>query len=248
MSNPIVRKSWITNPRGSADVKNKTVNKTVRKEGDGGGFGDGGGVAFTSTDAGIFTPTHSERERKPKKKDKSGIGRLADFLTDNSPERKMTKGDTTIIDLVNWVKLEMRKGDRAGFHQQTSGETINNQPPRIDWARDKHKLKVEAENSSLEENKNPVEFDAKPDKTAAQQQKDEARRIRGLDDSDDKRPNAPPSVNIQLGWESGGYASDELSTGGDKDKKQGKIKDTAPKPTSEMVLQNLIKKIEDSLP
>ena len=41
----------------------------IKKEnGDGGGFGDGGGTVFTSTDAGIFTPTHGGGKKKKKKR------------------------------------------------------------------------------------------------------------------------------------------------------------------------------------
>ena len=208
----------------------------IQKEGDGGGgFGDGGGTAFTSTDAGIFTPTHSERGRKPKKEKRTGVHRLADFLTDNSPERKMAKGDsitTTVVNLINWVKMEMRHEDelkKGHFRQQTSGETINSQPPRIGWYHD-------TENKEIPNEDNPVEFDAKPDKTTATRQKDEERRIRMLDDKDDKKDSeptstgsaaqaAPAGLNIRLSnWESGAE-SDELKQGGDKDKKQGEVED-----------------------
>ena len=65
-----MEKSWLTNPRGSKDAKRK--NTIVRKEGDGGGFGEGGGTVFTSTNAGIFTPTHSDRGSQKKKKKPKG--------------------------------------------------------------------------------------------------------------------------------------------------------------------------------
>jgi hypothetical protein len=121
-----MEKSWITNPRGSKDAK----RKTIRKEGDG-GFGEGGGTVFTSDNAGVFTPTHSERG--PQKKKATGIERLGDFLTDNSPERKMVKEDSLATELIKWVTEEFRKEDKTHFRQQTSGDTINSQPPRIDW-------------------------------------------------------------------------------------------------------------------
>ena len=64
----------------------------IKKEnGDGGGFGDGGGTVFTSTDAGIFTPTHGGGKKKKKKDKTSGIHRLADFINDNTPEIKSKK-------------------------------------------------------------------------------------------------------------------------------------------------------------
>ena len=242
-----VEKSWYTNPRGSRDAKRK--NTIVRKEGDGGGgFGDGGGTAFTSADAGIFTPTFSERSKQPKKKKKeSGIERLDDFINDNSPERKMEKGDTTITtltDLINWVKMEMRKEKR--FRQQTSGETINNQPPRIDWARG---------NKELEHEDNPVEFDAEPDEQAATSQKDEERRIRRLQENEDKKDNepqgtgtasmaAPAGLNISLSeWESG-PSSDELMGGSDKDKEHGELQDPDDEHEDEDFLEELIKDLD----
>ena len=60
-------KSWITNPRGQDDTYKK--EKKLRKEGDGGSgagtsgsFGDSGGTVFTSSNAGIFTPTHGDNK------------------------------------------------------------------------------------------------------------------------------------------------------------------------------------------
>ena len=79
----------------------------VEKEGDGGDGGDGGfnglsGTVFTSSNAGIFTPTYSERaKRKAKhnkhkqdrrrkkilgKDKKDGVQRLVNFLRDGSPD------------------------------------------------------------------------------------------------------------------------------------------------------------------
>ena len=110
-----LNKSWFTNPRGQDDSYKK--EKKLRKEGDGGGaatsgsFGESGGTVFTSSNAGIFTPTYGDNKRKPKKKKKSGIGRLADFITDNSPERKMAKSEPKkfFVDLIQWVTKELRK-------------------------------------------------------------------------------------------------------------------------------------------
>ena len=208
----------------------------IQKEGEGGGgsFGESGGTAFTSTDAGIFTPTYGGG-RKPKKEKRTGIHRLADFLTDNSPERKMVKGDTsiTVTNLINWVKKEMQREDelrKSQFHQQTSGDSINPQPPRIDWQESKNNKATTEEDNSVSE------FDSKPDKAAATTQKDEERRIRMLDDKADKKDNAaastgsaaqaaPAGLNIRLSaWESSG-SSDELKQGSDKDKKQGEVEE-----------------------
>ena len=108
-------KSWITNPRGQDDSY-KREKKKLRKEGDGGGatsgsFGDGGGTVFTSTNAGVFTPTHGDSKGKQKAKRKTGIDKLADFISDNSPERKMQKSEVDIVNLIDWVRLELRKDD-----------------------------------------------------------------------------------------------------------------------------------------
>ena len=172
-------KSWITNPRGSKDAKRK--NTIVRKEGDGGGdggFGEGGGTVFTSANSGVFTPTHSERGRGDQKKKKkvTGIERLGDYLTDNSPERKMVKGDSFTTELIQWVRDEFRKEDGKHFRQQTSGETINNQSPRIHWKKGNKEMPKEDGYS---------EFDSKPDKMAAIEQDDQNRKIKQLDDEDE---------------------------------------------------------------
>lgn len=233
-----MKKSWITNPRGSKDsYRKKTMNK-IKKEGDGGvsgSFGDGGGTVFTSSDAGIFTPTHTDRSKRPKKRKSTGISRLGDFITDNSPERKMQKSNNFLVDLVKWVTLELRKEDKKRFTRQTSGETINEQIPRIDWKK--------------EEDKNPVEFDAEPDDQADIKQNDETNRIKALDDNqgeDDDKPKdtgtaslaSPAGLTVNLAWESGGYQSDELLTGGDKDKKQGEIEDPEDKHSDEEFAKN----------
>ena len=158
--------------------------KKVKKED--GSFGDQGGVAFTSTDSGIFSPTYG-RYKAPKKKikEKTGIGRLADFLTDNSPEQKMKKSNTKpLVDLISWVTLELRKESNSRFTQQNSGSSINDQPPRIDWKKKK-------EESPEDTNVEPSEFDAEPDDQAALKQNDEIKRIKQLDDRHDDKVNDP---------------------------------------------------------
>tara|TARA_Y100000310_G_scaffold114205_1_gene112705 strand:+ start:2864 stop:3751 length:888 start_codon:yes stop_codon:yes gene_type:complete len=83
----------------------------IEKEDGGGGdgaFGDGGGTVFTSTNAGIFTPTHgdSKTRRVKSKKKRSGIERLGVFLTDGSPEKKMKKKATVLKD---WVEKQQEE-------------------------------------------------------------------------------------------------------------------------------------------
>ena len=204
----------------------------IKKEGEGGGFGEGGGTAFTSTDSGIFTPTHSDRgtRNKNNKKRRTGIDRLADFITDNSPERKMEKSqnDTqTIVDLLNWVRLELRKEDAKGFRQQNSGTGMNDQIPQIDWDKEKE----EQDDSSSD----PVEFDSKPSKQSADAQDSITDRIKQLDDSDDSekpqdtgsaRQAAPAGLNIKLAMPSAAVQYDSLGQGGSKDTKQyGQVED-----------------------
>ena len=155
-----LEESW--KPKNFHSGIKKSKDTIVRKEGDGGGgFGDGGGTAFTSSDAGIFTPTYSDRGKRKKNNNKrrSGVDRLADFIDDNSPERKMSKSDgvEAITDLIKWVTIEMRKEDKKRFRQQNSGETINSQVPRIDWAEG---------NKEMPREDGASEFNSKPDKNA----------------------------------------------------------------------------------
>ena len=248
-----MKKSWWTNPRGAKDPH----GKSIRKEGDGAGaFGEGGGVAFTSTDSGIFTPTHSERDKQPKKKKRSGVDRLADFLVDDSPERKMEK--ETVLEkflpmLIGLLGSTKASSNNKHFHQQTSGETINNQPPRIDWAKG---------NKEMPREDGVSEFDGKPNANAAISQKDEERRIRRLNDSDDKKDDepkgtgaasqaAPAGLNIRLAWESGGHESDALRSGSSKDKEKGEVEDPADEHSDEEFISNktlkrMIKAIDES--
>jgi hypothetical protein len=73
------------------EQRTKKLNPEIIKE-DGGSDGDGlSGTVFTSTDAGIFNPTHGG---KKKDKKKTGIERLNDFVTDNSP-LKLSKFSAT---------------------------------------------------------------------------------------------------------------------------------------------------------
>jgi len=74
-----------------------------------------GGTVFTSSNAGIFNPTFGEKKKKDKKK--SGIERLNDFVTDNSP-----------------IKLSKQEWNATGGAGHTG-------PIRIDW--DKRKLDEE---------------------------------------------------------------------------------------------------------
>jgi len=89
-----------------------------KENGDGGGFGDGGGTVFTSTDAGVFTPTYGGGKKKKKKgKKSSGLRRLADFINNNTPKIKSKgvikaqQGESFVLDLIKWVSYELQKDD-----------------------------------------------------------------------------------------------------------------------------------------
>ena len=62
--------------------------KSINKE-DGGMAG--GGTVFTSTNAGVFTPTYGGKAVQRKKRKKKGIERLGLFIDDLSPQKKMSK-------------------------------------------------------------------------------------------------------------------------------------------------------------
>ena len=233
-------------------------DKKIQKEGggDGGGgaatsgsFGDGGDTVFTSTNSGIFTPTYGGNgRRKPKKRKRTGINRLADFVTNNSPERKMVKGTNPVTSFSTWAIEQLNKAKTPkGFTQQTSGETINNQPPRIEW----QDQSIADDNTN--EEKNPTEFKGHPDKGAADRQKNEERRIRSLNDSSDKQDSEPSytgsagmarpaGLNIRLAWGSGPEV-DELARGGDLDEEQGEITD----PNDPHVAAKYIEELKEKL-
>jgi len=112
----------------------KKLHQSLNKEdggGDGGGALSGGGTVFTSTNSGIFNPTYGGNKDKPKKKKKTGIERLGQFITDNSPEKKMVKSSViNLTDLVNSVRLELRKEDEK---KQTlpHSKATQSDPPQV---------------------------------------------------------------------------------------------------------------------
>ena len=250
---PELEKAWITNPRGSLDTKNKKIQKENGGGGNGGGNGGGGatggfgGTVAVSTDSGFFTPTYgggsgrklNRAKRKKKKKKRTGIHRLADFVNNFSPQRKMIKKSTDFtLDLVDWVRSELQKDD-IKFRQQTSSEDINPQTKLVN------------------NEKNPVEFDSEPDKQAAVEQKDMEQKIRNLDDSDDIKDNnpdekgdagqtSPAGLNVQLQYGSGPERG-SLVTGGSKDKKSGIVEEleesTEDIPFEKVIGKDLYKKL-----
>ena len=218
-----VQKVWSQGiPFDTVNPANDNKRKKVLKKegggdgggGDGGSFGGGEGTVFTSENAGIFTPTHSERgkRRKNNRKPPTGIDRLNDFITERSPEKKMQKSFAT--ELVEWATNALRKYDDS--------DTVDD----YTWkpAAKEHSERLSSEREQL---KNPVEFDASPSETAAMDQKDEEARIKQLDDEenkDDATPEtsqaseaSPAGLNIQFGYEARGSQDDELARGGQQD-------------------------------
>ena len=107
--------------------------KSLSKEGGDGGGGNGsgyfgGGTVAVSSDSGFFTPTYGGGGKRKKRRKKTGIDKLSDFVTNNSPERKsIEKSD--ILDFVSWVEKEYKNRETVF----PSGETINPQIPRVDY-------------------------------------------------------------------------------------------------------------------
>ena len=128
----------------------------------------------------------------------------------------MMKSTDFTLELVKWVREALIK-DEKNFRQQSSGEDINPQTKEIEGRR------------------NPVEFDAEPDKNAAIEQKDVERKIRVLDDDENIKANkpdekgdasqaAPAGLEIQLGYGSG-TEQGPLVTGGFRDEERGEVEE-----------------------
>ena len=161
--------------------------------GDGGGALAGGGTVFTSTNAGVFTPTHGERDTKSKKK-KTGIERLGQFITDNSPEKKMVKSSIkSLTDLINSVRLELRKDDEKRQTPPHSKSTPDD-PPQV----------VERE-ANIPDDPNLVAGQKMTEK--------EQKRIM----NEDKNKDGSDPHTLLMAWGSGGTDVDELHQGGKKD-------------------------------
>ena len=204
------------------DYKKSHHDKSMRKEGDGGGFGDGGGTVVTSSDTGFFTPTYGGNGRRRGKRKRSGLDRMADFLTDNSPERKMVT-KSMVANFTNWVNKEYKTNSTVF----SSGDSINPQPPRIRW----HKRSDEEYTDGID---NVVEFDAEPDDTVVTEQNDMENKIKRLDNKNDIKSNdapeqgdasqaAPAGLPVQLTDWGSGPEKGPLVTGGYKDKKKGRV-------------------------
>ena len=200
-------------PRSSLGVKRidwkKKERTDIKKEGDGGNGGDGeggGGTVFTSTNAGIFTPTHggggSPYKEKPKKKKRStGIERLGRFLTDGSPVKLKDVEKSAVFnltELLNEVKLDLRKEKKQVPY---GSKPTENDPPQM----------VERNNPSPE-HKEPKK------RTTLPKSDEELKRDKVVDESKQSHGGIeePYSLNLQQ-WGSGHAQYDELKRGGKGD-------------------------------
>tara|TARA_Y100000310_G_scaffold115249_1_gene113802 strand:+ start:563 stop:1441 length:879 start_codon:yes stop_codon:yes gene_type:complete len=167
--------------------------------GDGGGALAGGGTVFTSTNAGVFSPTHGERDVKSKKK-KTGIERLGQFITDNSPEKKMIKSPVvSLTNLVNEVTLGLRKEDEKRQTPFHSNPTLNDPPQIVERGNDNKKKRSLPEDPDLVYQQNMTEKEQK--------------RIM----NEDKNKDGTDPHTLLMAWASGGTDVDELHQGGKKD-------------------------------
>ena len=176
------------------------LQKLIQKEdggGDGGGLA-GGGTVFTSTNAGVFTPTHGRTERVKKKK--TGIERLGQFITDNSPEKKMIKSSVeALTDVLNEVRLELRKDDEKRQAPFNSKPTPDDPPQVVERGKD------DKDKKSLPEDPNLVYQQNMTTK--------EQKRIM----NEDKHKDGSDPHTLLMAWGSGGTDVDELHQGGKKD-------------------------------
>jgi len=132
---------------GSANPVGNFGAAMEKEDGGDGAFGDGGGTVFTSTNAGIFSPTHGGTQRVKTKKKRSGIERLGVFLTDGSPEKKMKKKAEVLKD---WVEKqqeeELPKFVEEGGEEDTSNRLVVEQQDmerKIAMLRDEEKQEAD---------------------------------------------------------------------------------------------------------
>ena len=170
-------------PPSPPQAHSHSQSSHLHKE-DGGSDGDGlSGTVFTSTNAGIFNPTFGEK----KKKKKSGVERLHDFVTDSSP-----------------IKLNVEKQEWAS----TGGQFGHHGPIRIDW--EKRKIDEE-DNQKVTEHKGEQNQD-----TVAKDAKDKQRSVeRNIEDKydDDKEKD----LKLAYGFGPMGGQGDPLHRANTKD-------------------------------
>jgi len=155
--------------------------RKIQKEDGGEGLG---GTVFTSTNAGIFNPTFGDKKKK-----KSGVERLHDFVTDSSPMKLSQK----------LVKQEWA----------STGGPGKLGPVRIDW--DKRKIDEEDNQKMVaregEQNQDSVAKDAKD------KQRSIERTVEDVKDDEKEK-----ELRLQYGYGSMGGQDDELHRANPKDK------------------------------
>lgn len=178
------------------DEVHMQLSNIINKE-DGGGVGFGsetGGTVWTSNNPGAFTRTHGDDQ--PKKKKKRGVDHLVDFVTGNSPEKKM-------------IKQESHATAGHGFMGDISAEP--------NWK----KKRRETDNPNPVEPKENAMEGMKDQ--AAVDQNSFTNRLVGKVKEDKKRKGSSAEIqdtgsavgNLALAW---GFGDDELRRSGKKDK------------------------------
>ena len=175
------------------EVHMQLANFINKEEGGGGGFGaETGGTVWTSNNPGSFTPTHGDS----KKKKKRGVDHLVDFVTENSPEKKM-------------VKQESHATAGHGFMGDISAEP--------NWK----KKRRETDNPNPVEPKENAMEGMKDQ--AAVDQNSFTNKLVGKIKEDKRRKGSSAEIqdtgsavgNLALAW---GFGDDELRRSGKKDK------------------------------
>jgi len=175
------------------EVHMQLANFINKEDGGGVGFGaETGGTVWTSNNPGAFTPTHGDN----KKKKKRGVDHLVDFVTENSPEKKM-------------IKQESHATAGHGFMGDISAEP--------NWK----KKRRETDNPNPVEPKENAMEGMKDQ--AAVDQNSFTNKLVGKIKEDKRRKGSSAEIqdtgsavgNLALAW---GFGDDELRRSGKKDK------------------------------
>ena len=212
------------------DTPIQKLQASLIKEGEGGEGGiAGGGTVFTSTNAGIFNPTHGDTQRVKTKK-KSGIERLGLFVTENSPEKKMMKSSiNALTNLIHEVRLELRKYDVKRQTPYNSRPTEEDPPQMVERGKD------DPNSKGLPEDPNLVAGQKMTEK--------EQKRI-----INEEKNMTVAKDYADGGWGSGPTEADSLRRSGKQDKlkeHEDRNEPEEPKLTEKERLFKLIDELED---
>ena len=123
VGNPLGASDEGVKPNTAQDVANR--EKRLAKEGE----GEGGGTVFTSSDAGIFTPTYGGggRHQQKKHKKRTGVEKLASFMDERTPHVFSKDLDS----LNSFI-------DKSAFPTDNfESQNRMNNPKRLDWRKKK---------------------------------------------------------------------------------------------------------------